>query len=79
MKRANAEAEAEADQLNGTHPERDQWEWKALPRESEEWAIVRVARRRRVEPTTATSEAVPKPPQPNDPWTGPLDDLPGYR
>ena len=74
-----ARARVAAHRLNAAHPERETWEWKALPGRDSDWAVVRVPRRTPVEPVTATSEAVPKPPQPDDPWIGPLYDLPGYR
>jgi len=72
------EAEAEAKRLNATHPDRERWEWKALRRKDSAWVIVR-GPRRRIDPLKATTEAAPNPAQPDDPWTGPLGDLPGYR
>ena len=73
-----AQAESEATKLNATHPERQQWEWKALERAKGEWVIVR-GPRRRIDPVTATTEAASKPPEPDAPWAGPIGDLPGYR
>jgi hypothetical protein len=73
-----ADAEAEATRLNETHPQRDRWEWKPLPRGASDWVVVK-GPRRRIDPVKATTEAAPKPPQPDDPWTGPVGDLPGYR
>jgi hypothetical protein len=73
------DAEAEASQLNATHPERERWEWKALRRAASDWAVVKGPRRTRIDPVKATTEAAPKPAQPDDPWAGPVGNLPGYR
>jgi hypothetical protein len=74
-----AEAAAEATRLNDEHPDRDRFEWVALARSGGEWAVIKGPRRTRIDPLKATTEAVPKPAQPDDPSFGPLGDLPGYR
>jgi hypothetical protein len=73
------QAESEAARLNNEHPDRERFEWVALARDAETWAVAKSPRRARVDPLKATTEAVPKPPQPEDPNFGPLGDLPGYR
>jgi hypothetical protein len=72
-------AETKAEERNRDHPEREQWEWRAVPRGGDAWAIVRTPRRPRVDPLTTTTEPAPKPPQPDEPWSGPIGQLPGYR
>jgi hypothetical protein len=71
-------ARAEAKRLNHEHPERETYEWVALARAAGQWAVIKTARRKRVDPLTATTEAAPKPPHPEDPRRGGLRDLPGY-
>jgi hypothetical protein len=73
------QAESEAARLNGEHPDRERFEWVPLRTGGETWAVVKSPRRARVDPLKATTEAAPKPPQPEDPSFGPLGDLPGYR
>jgi hypothetical protein len=73
------QAQSEATRLNSEHPDRDKFRWVALARGAETWAVVKSARRSRVDPLKATTEAVPKPPQPEDPNFGPISNLPGYR
>jgi hypothetical protein len=73
------EATAQAAWLNLQHPDRELFEWVALAQTPASWAVVRMARRKRVDPLKATTEAVPKPPYPDNPSSGPLGDLPGYR
>ena len=63
------EAEREAARLNGEHPERESYRWFARQVNSGTWSIVRVPRRpgASVDPLTATAEAKPTPPEPDDP------------
>jgi hypothetical protein len=63
------EAEAEAERLNGAHPERKHFQWTALPSREGVWSVVKIPAPRgaRLEPLTATTEAKPKPPQADDP------------
>ncbi|HEX4735018.1 MAG TPA: hypothetical protein VH247_11425, partial [Thermoleophilaceae bacterium] len=64
--------------LNASHPDRDRFEWRALQRGAAAWVVVK-GPRRRIDPLTATTEAAEKPAQPDEPWSGPVGDLPGYR
>jgi hypothetical protein len=73
------QAHAHAAWLNLEHPDREYFEWVAMGQAPGRWAVVRVARRKRVDPVKATTAAVPKPPYPDAPSSGPLGDLPGYR
>jgi hypothetical protein len=63
------EAVAEAERLNRAHPERERYQWTALPSRKRGWSVVRIPKPRaaRIQPLTATTEAKPKPPQPDDP------------
>jgi hypothetical protein len=70
------QASAHATWLNLEHPDRAHFEWVALARTPGKWAVVRMVRRKRVDPLKATTEAVPKPPYPDHPSSGPLGDLP---
>jgi len=72
-------ARAEAARLNSEHPDRGRFEWVAFARDSATWVVVKNPRRARVDPLKATTEAAPKPAQPENPSFGPLGDLPGYR
>jgi hypothetical protein len=74
-----SDAKAEADRLNREHLDRGRFEWVAFARDSATWVVVKNPKRARVDPLKATTEAAPKPPQPEDPSFGPLGDLPGYR
>lgn len=73
------EATAQAARLNLEHHDREYFEWVALADRPGNWAVIRMVRRKRVDPLKATTAAVPKPPHPDDPSFGPLGDLPGYR
>ena len=73
------EAAAHAAWLNLEHPDREYFEWVALAQSAGKWAVVRTIRRKRVDPLKPTTAAVPKPPHPHPPGSGPLGDLPGYR
>jgi hypothetical protein len=72
-----AEAEREAAKLNAEHPERDRFEWVAFPHKNGSWTLVKTPRRKRVDPLKATTQAKPKPPEPDDP-RGPLRGVSGY-
>jgi hypothetical protein len=72
------DARRQAERLNETHPQRARFQWLALARGSGIWAVVRAPRAERVDPLTATTEAKPKPPEPDDPRTGPLRGIPPY-
>jgi hypothetical protein len=73
------EAAAQAGWLNLEHPDRAAFEWVTLPSGPDKWVVVKTIRRKRVDPMKPTTEAAPRPPQPQEPWSGPLGDLPGYR
>lgn len=73
------EAEAEVARLNAEHQDREKFQWVALPAENGLWRIIKTPRGKRVDPLRATTEAKPKPQYPEQPSTGPLDNLPGYR
>ena len=72
------EASAQAARLNMEHPDRALFEWIALDQGPGNWAVIRMIRRKRIDPLKATTAAVPKPPYPDTPSAGPLSDLPGY-
>jgi hypothetical protein len=63
-------AEAEASRLGREHPERDRHRWLARNRGGT-WEVVKIPVRagQRVDPLKTTSEAKPKPSQPDDPRT----------
>ena len=63
-------AEAEARRLGREHPERDRYRWLARDRQGT-WEVVKipVPPGQRVDPLKTTSEAKPKPSQPDDPRT----------
>jgi hypothetical protein len=63
-------AEAEARRLGAEHPDRGHTRWLARER-SGEWEVVKIPVRpgQRVDPVKATTEAKPKPAQPDDPRT----------
>jgi hypothetical protein len=69
-------AEGESERLNSEHPDRDRFEWVAFADRGESWAVIKVLKRKRIDPLKATTEAVPRPPQPDYPSVGPLDNLP---
>jgi hypothetical protein len=70
------QAHAHAAWLNQEHPDRELFEWVALAQGRGKWAVVRMARRTRIDPLKNTVAAVPKPPQPEPPNVGPMSDLP---
>lgn len=63
------QARAEAARLKAEHPDRDRLHW--LPRENDDgsWSVIKVRKPpgTRVDPLKATTEAKPKPQQPEDP------------
>ena len=61
-------AEAEAPRLGREHPERDRYRWLARDRQGA-WEVVKipVPPGQRVDPLKTTTEAKPKPSQPDDP------------
>jgi hypothetical protein len=73
------QAEAEAARRNAEDPERARFEWHALPRHGEVWALLKSPRGHRVDPLTETTEAVPRPAHSETPTFGPFGDIPGYR
>jgi hypothetical protein len=62
------DAEREAQRLNAEHPERLSHRWLAREHDGE-WQVIRVPLPpgARIDPLKATTEAKPKPPQPDDP------------
>jgi hypothetical protein len=70
------QAHAHAAWLNLEHPDREHFEWVAMGQAPGKWAVVRMARRPTVDPLKATTAAVPKPPHPEPPTFGPMDNLP---
>jgi hypothetical protein len=64
-----AEAEQERDRLTREHPDRSTHQWMVRADASNDWSVVKVAFPRGVhaDPLKATTEAKPKPPQPDDP------------
>jgi hypothetical protein len=72
-----AAAEGEVERLNRDHPERDKFQWVAMPHR-DAWAVVKTRRGSRVDPLKATTEAKPKPPQQEDPRSALQRDVRGY-
>jgi hypothetical protein len=70
------QAHAHAAWLNLEHPDREYFEWVAMGQAPGKWAVVRMARRTRVDPVKNTVAAVPKPPHQEPPTFGPMGDLP---
>jgi hypothetical protein len=70
------QASAHAAWLNLEHPDRAYFEWVAMGQAPGKWAVVRMARRKRVDPLKTTTAAVPKPPHPEPPTAGPMGELP---
>ena len=64
-----AEAEQERDRLTREHPDRATHRWMARADGAGDWSVVKVGipPTGRVDPLKATTEAKPKPPQPEDP------------
>lgn len=64
-----AEAEQERDRLTREHPDRATHRWMARADDAGDWSVVKVSfpPTGRVDPLKATTEAKPKPPQPEDP------------
>ncbi|HEU0019434.1 MAG TPA: hypothetical protein VFQ14_04000 [Thermoleophilaceae bacterium] len=64
-----AEAEQERDRLTREHPDRSTHRWMARADEAGDWSVVKVGLPpgSHIDPLKATTEAKPKPPQPEDP------------
>ncbi len=62
------QAEAEARRLGEEHPERDRYQFLTRQRRGD-WEVVRVPLPARAGPVKTSTEAKPKPPQPDDPRT----------
>lgn len=63
------EAEQERDRLTREHPDRATHRWMVRADDAGDWSVVKVGipPGGRVDPLKATTEAKPKPPQPEDP------------
>jgi hypothetical protein len=74
-----AEAEQERDRLTREHPDRATHRWMARPDDAGDWSVVKVGipAGSRVDPLKATTEAKPKPPQPEDPRSAMSRNIPG--
>jgi len=73
------DAEDTARRLAREHPDRETHRWVARPEPDGSWAVVKVKMPpgMRVDPLTATVETKPKPPQPDDPRSASVRNVPG--